>query len=493
MEFYAKLKQFSARLFQTASEESEGRSLDHAKYRHIPNNDEVADLKAGLFKSRSIDEMLDKIGLRWFHLKVFLLLGLLNITDSLEVSVLSIILPSIKSGWNISSLLAGLLTISISIGMIIGSWFWGWIADKYGRKRCFVGSAIFILVFAFASVFSPNYYWLWISLFFVGFGIATIVQTYVMAMELFPPKYRSTCATLSAAFWTLGFLLSAIVSLVLSEIGYRWALAIVCFPTAFFLIGIVFLPDTPYYHLVAGDEQKALNILQNFAPEMDFSNIKLSGNPETKRADISQLFRSGYWKITICAWIAGFTCKMDYYVLIYMASDVASSSNYTTTSKILENEELGVNASGDLYSIMAWMNLAELVIIITVSACCYFITIKRVYLTIFLLSIILQIIALFVLNRRTVLLVVTMLSRSVGMSAVTLFLIYASLLYPTANRGIGVGACTCVSRMGMMLGPFIFETVLVETYFYGIVFNIAVLLMGFTAAMLLPSRSVTLD
>ena len=176
-----------------------------------------------------------------------------------------------------------------------------------------------------------------------------------------------------------------------------------------------------------------------------------------------------------------------------MASDVASGSNYTTTSKILENQELGVNASGDLYSIMAWMNLAELVIIITVSACCYFITIKRIYLTTFLLSIILQIIALFVLNRRIVLLVVTMLSRSVGMSAVTLILIYASLLYPTANRGIGVGACTCVARMGMMLGPFIFETVLVEAYFYGIVFNIAVLLMGFTAAMLLPSRSVTLD
>ena len=151
-------------------------------------------------------------------------------------------------------------------------------------------------------MFSPNYYWLWISLFFVGFGVASKVDICVMTMELFSQKYRNMFAALSSLFWTVGFLLSAIVSLELSEIGYRWTLGIVCFPTAFFLIGIVFLPDTPYYHLAAGDEQKALNILQNFAPEMDLSSVKLSGNPESKRADISQLFRSGYWKITICAW-----------------------------------------------------------------------------------------------------------------------------------------------------------------------------------------------
>ena len=492
MESWAKFYQFlqSTRLFKAGSKETEGdgQRLDHVKYKNISDNDdEVADLKADLLKSRSIDEILDDIGLRLFHLKLFLLLGLLNITDSLEVSVLSIILPSIKSDWNMSSLLAGLLTLSISFGMMIGSWFWGWIADKYGRKRCFIGSAICILVFAFASVFSPNYYWLWISLFLVGFGVATTFETFVMAMELFPPKYRSMFATLNSVSWTVGFILSAIVSLELSEIGYRWTLGIVCFPTAFFLIGIVFLPDTPHYHLVAGDEQKALNILQNFAPEMDFSSVKLSGNPESKRADISQLFRSGYWKITICACIATFTCVMEYYVLVYTASDVASSE---TNHSIIMLKHLTINDSrSDLYSIMAWMNLPELVIIITVAVLCCIFKVKNVLLPIFFLPIILQIVSLFILNKRTALLVFMMLSRSLLMSSVTVVFVYASLLYPTTHRSIGVGACASMGRLGMALGPFIFETVFVEAFFYGIVFNIGMLLLGFTATALLPSRS----
>ncbi|CAB3981137.1 synaptic vesicle 2-related -like [Paramuricea clavata] len=491
MESWTKLKQFiqSTPLFNRArSDETKAKpTQEHVKYKHISDDDDATDLRADLFKSRSIDDILDDIGLRLFHLKVILILGLLNITDSLEVSMLSIILPSIKSHWNISSFLAGVLTISISAGMIVSSWFWGWVCDKYGRKRGFIGSATFIVVFGFASAFSPNYYWLWISLFLVGFGIATIFEVYVMTMELFPPKYRTMFSVLNAVFWTLGFLLSAVVSTELSVIGYRWALAIVCFPTALFLIGIVFLPDTPHYHLAAGDEQKALNILQNCAPEMDLSNTKLNREHESKRADITQLFRSGYWKITICACIMAFTCTMAYYDLIYTASDVASGSAPTTINE-LKNDTLD-SSSRDLYRIMAWMNLPELVLIILVAVGCYIFTAKSVFLTTVLLLIILQIIALSVLNQRTALLIVTMLSRSLANISTTFVAVYAALLYPTENRSIGVGACVSMARSGMLLGPFIFVTLFAEAYFYGIVFNIGILLLGFVAILLLPSRS----
>ena len=494
MKLYAKFKQFiqSTQFFRASSDETKAKPTQaHVKYKHISDNDDATDLRADLFKSRSIDDILYNIGLRLFHLKVFLILGLLNITESLEVSMLSIILPSIKSHWNISSFLAGVLTISISTGMVAGSWFWGWVCDKYGRKRGFIGSATFIVVFAFASAFSPNYYWLWISLFLVGFGGAITFEVYVMTMELFPPKYRTMFSVLNSAFWTLGFLLSAIVSTELSVIGYRWALAIVCFPTALFLIGIVFLPDTPHYHLAAGDEQKALNILQDFAPEMDLSNTKLNRDHESKRADIAQLFRSGYWKITMCACFVTFTIELAYFAVIYTASDVASIGNSASTINELQNDKLG-SSSGDLYSTMAWMNLPELVIIITVAVGCCIFTVKNVVLTLFVLPIILQIVSFFVLNQRTALLVVTMLSRSLLMASATLVIVYASLLYPTENRSIGVGACVSMGRIGMLLGPFIFVTLFAEAYFYGIVFNIGILLLGFVAIILLPSRSSAL-
>ncbi|XP_028396874.1 putative transporter SVOPL [Dendronephthya gigantea] len=499
MTLWTKFKQF----FQTLSlSEASSENLkpekglyNEAKYKHISDEisdvDEATNLNAEFYRSHSIDEIQDEIGLRFFHWKVFLLLGFLNMTDSLEISILAVVIPIIKSEWNVSSFMAGVLTLSISSGMIAGSLFWGWVSDKYGRKRSFIGGAAFVFVFAFVSAFSTNYYWLWISLFFVGFGLGTGVQIYVMIVELFPPKHRTVFSVFGSVFWSLGFLLSAVVSMELSVIGYHWALATVCFPTAIFFISVVFLPESPHFYLAAGDEQKALNILQDLAPEMDFSDTRLrKHDPETQRADFTQLFRSGYWKITICACIATFTIELSYYDLVYTASDVASSCNGTSLTTSLHDDAL---ESGHLYSVMAWMNLPEFVIVIAAALSCYVFTVKRVLLTVILLPTLSLIISLFFVTQRMPLLIVTMLSRSLLMTDATLIVLFTSLIYPTENRSIGAGTCFSVGRIGTLLGPFIFETLYAKAYFKGIVFNITILAVAFVATVLLPSHGATLS
>ncbi|XP_028414312.1 synaptic vesicle 2-related protein-like [Dendronephthya gigantea] len=463
-----------------------------AKYQRISDeisdvDEETTNLNADLLTFRSIDEILDETGLRFFHWKVFLLMCVQLMANAIEYSILSIVLPSLKSDWKMSPIMAGVLTLSMSVGMLVGSPFWAWLSDKYGRKCSFIGSGMFILVFALMSAFSTNYYWLWISLFFVGFGVTTVDLSYVVIVEFFPLKYRNMFSVLTTLFWTLGFLLSAVVSMKLSVIGYHWALATVCFPTAIFLIGMIFLPDTPYYHLAAGNEQKALNILQDLAPEMDFSDTRLrKHNPQTQRADFTQLFRSGYWKITICACIAYFGTLVTYDGLIYTASDVAGSQNSTSSTNGTRNSE-------NMHSIMAWMNLPEIVIVFITGLSCYVFRVKILTLIIIVLAILSQIIALFVVNHRMPLLIATMLSRSFLATNTCLMSLFASLVYPTENRSIGVGACVCVGSIGTILGPFIFETFFAQKYLNGIVFNLVILSVTIIATVLLPSQSATLS
>ncbi|XP_028396648.1 synaptic vesicle 2-related protein-like [Dendronephthya gigantea] len=458
------------------------------KYQHIPDVEERSDnSKDDLFKSRLIDEVLDDIGLRLLHWKVFAFICILVMTSALGTAILSAILPSLKPDWNISAIMAGVLTLSASTGKITGTIFWGWVSDKYGRKRTFIGGLTIVLVSAFVSAFSTNYYWLWISLFFVGFGATITFQIYVIIVELFPTRYRSMFSVLTTIFWTLGFLLSAVISMELSVIGYHWALATVCFPAAILLISIVFLPESPHFYLAAGDEQKALDILQDLAPEMDFSDTRLRKHgPETQRADFTQLFRSGYWKITICAFIMFFITYLSHYDLIYTTSDVAGSQNYTPLTTGLRNKKM---ASRYMYSIMAWMNLPEFVIIFTAGLVCYLFTVKRILLTVMLLTLVSQAIALFLVNQRIPLLMVTMISRSLLATDTTLLLLFVSLVYPPEIRSIGAGTCASAGRIGIILGPFIFETWFAKEYFYGIVFNVVILSVALIATVLLPLHS----
>ena len=494
MELWTRFKQFiqSSPLSRSSYEHLKPeKTKEKVKYRLVSDADESSNSNAEFLKSRSIDKILDNIGLRFFHCKAFLLLGFLNMTDSLGVSTLSVILPKIKSDWNISSIMAGLLTLSISVGMMVGASFWGWVSDKYGRKRSFIVSATFILVSTLVSAFSANYFWLWINLFFVGFGVGAVNQVYVMIMELFPPKHRTMFSVFASVFWTLGFLLSAIVSMELSVIGYHWALATVGFPSVVFLIGsIVFLPESPHFYLAAREEQKALNILQDMAPEMDFSDARLREHgPQTQRADFTRLFRSGYWKITICACIVTFAIELSYYDLVYTVSDVASSHNYTSSTTGLQYETI---ESRHMYSVMTWMNLPECVIIITAGLSCYVFTVKKVLLTVILLPTLLLMIALFFVNQRMPLLIVTMLSRSLLMTGTTLIVLFAALVYPAENRSIGVGTCFSFGRIGTILGPFIFEALFAEAYLRGIILNLTIS-VAFVATVLLPSHGATLS
>ena len=109
------------------------------------------------------------------------------------------------------------------------------------------------------------------------------------------------------------------------------------------------------------------------------------------------------------------------------------------------------------------------------------------------MTFLLQIIAAFVVNQRMALLTVTMLSRSFLVTNTASVALFASLVYPTENRSVGVRTCVCVGRMGTILGPFIFETFFAEKYFNGIVFNVVIISLTFIATVLLPSRSATLS
>ena len=155
------------------------------------------------------------------------------------------------------------------------------------------------------------------------------------------------------------------------------------------------------------------------------------------------------------------------YDIIYTASD---SQNRKTVSS-------------HMYTILAWMNLPEFVMVITAAFNCYVFAVRKVLLTVVLSLLLSLVIALFVVSHRTPLLIFTMLSRSLVATDKYLLVQLVSLLYPTEIRSIGTGTCVSVGRIGIILGPFIFETWFAKNYFYGIVFNIAILSASFIATI----------
>ena len=74
--------------------------------------------------------------------------------------------------------------------------FWGKVSDKYGRRQALLLSGIYLFVYGILSALSPNFSWMLMLRFLVGFNIGCVPQSVTLFAEFLPTKQRAKCVVL---------------------------------------------------------------------------------------------------------------------------------------------------------------------------------------------------------------------------------------------------------------------------------------------------------
>ena len=98
-----------------------------------------------------------------------------QMSDYVEMMILSILPSALMCEWNISSWEKATLTMVSFVGMMISGTFWGKFSDKYGRKMGLWLCTCVTFYFGFLSSFAPNFIWVLILRALVGFGVGVII------------------------------------------------------------------------------------------------------------------------------------------------------------------------------------------------------------------------------------------------------------------------------------------------------------------------------
>lgn len=151
--------------------------------------------------------------------------------DGLDMFLLSFILVFIIKDFGLTTAEAGNLTLATTIGMWIGSYILGLLADKYGRTKILSFSIILFAVATFLMYFVDNYTVLLVLRFIIGlgiggeFGIGMAIVT-----ETWAPDMRARATSWVALGWQGGVLLAAVIpAIIVPMFGWR----------AVFLVGLV--------------------------------------------------------------------------------------------------------------------------------------------------------------------------------------------------------------------------------------------------------------
>lgn len=119
--------------------------------------------------SSDYENALVLTGFGKFHLLLLAICGLIYLNTAIGVTILSFVLPSATCDFQMTSQDKGWLTASPMLGMLLGSYFWGCLADTKGRKIVLIATLIGDGICGLLSSIAPYYLMFLCIRFFNGF------------------------------------------------------------------------------------------------------------------------------------------------------------------------------------------------------------------------------------------------------------------------------------------------------------------------------------
>src|SRR5919202_7046035 len=215
----------------------------------------------------SIDDAIDRIGFGRFQKRLLGVCGVTWAADAAEVFLISFALPGFSEEFDLSSAQAGLVVSATFLGMLVGAWFWGTMADRIGRRTGFQITIGIFAVFGLASAFAPSALWLAVLRALTGFGLGgALPLDFSMFAEYLPRRNRGRWLVILEAFWGVGTLAAAGLAWILvPNAGWRYLLATSAIAALFVLWVRLRVPESPRWLMTRGREEEARAVLNTVA------------------------------------------------------------------------------------------------------------------------------------------------------------------------------------------------------------------------------------
>ncbi|KAA0183606.1 Synaptic vesicle 2 protein, partial [Fasciolopsis buskii] len=139
----------------------------------------------------TIEDAVEAAGLGCFQLRLCLICGVLTAADAMEMLLLSILGPALRCAWHLTSNEVAAMTTVVFVGFLLGSPFWGFVSDRFGRWPIFFTVLSMIAYYGFLTALSPTYVWVIILRFMVGFAIGGGSSSFTLLSEYLPVKHRA--------------------------------------------------------------------------------------------------------------------------------------------------------------------------------------------------------------------------------------------------------------------------------------------------------------
>ncbi|MBM7653917.1 MFS transporter [Neobacillus cucumis] len=335
--------------------------------------------------------------------------------DAMDVGMLSFIIAALKVEWNLTPEEMGWIGSVNSIGMAVGAFVFGLMADRVGRKNVFIITLLLFSVGSGGSALTTSLTAFLILRFFIGAGLGgELPVASTLVSESVSADKRGRIVVLLESFWAGGWLVAALISyFIIPKFGWQVALIISAIPALYALYLRMGLPDSPRFTAVK-DKQK-VSALES----------------------LRKLFSKDYGRQTAMLWIVWFCVVFSYYGMFLWLPSVMVLKGFSLIKS---------------FEYVLIMTLAQLPGYFTAA---WFIEKfgRKFVLVIYLIGTAVSAYIFGSAETTATLMIAGILLSFFNLGAWGGLYAYSPEQYPTIIRGTGTGMAASFGRIGGVLGP----------------------------------------
>ncbi|MGG0736842.1 MFS transporter [Niallia taxi] len=403
--------------------------------------------KSTTIKARSINPsaVIAASKFNRFHLLVYLWCVYAIAFDGFDIAMYGVGLPLMMEDFKLTSVEAGAVGSYTLVGMMLGSFILGPVADIIGRKKVLAICMFLFSVFTLGSGLAPTVTIFTIMRFIASIGMGGLMPNVIAMMTDYSPKKNRALivATMYCGYSVGGIFASLLGMYLLEDFGWRILYWLGILPLFTLPIFLKKFPESISYYTARKQKDKIANIMNQIDPSGNYKEtdeyVFATGKEAESGAPLKKLFSNGraistfaFWIFVVCSllMVSGLNTWLP---KIMQESGYGLTSALSFTLVLSVGQIIGSLLGGYLVDKIGHRNV--LVSMLLIGAVCF--------------------VALSLTSNALLLYVLIALGGACTGGTQNLANPYISEFYPKEIRSTGVGITVGFGRIGSILAPII--------------------------------------
>ena len=222
--------------------------------------------------SRIRVKALDDAPINKTHVGLLLAMAVGVTIDIMKPTTLAFVVPGMTMEYGLQSPLnpagtvpAAYLALCGISGTVLGSFIWGWLGDKIGRRASILFAGLIFIATSICGAM-PDFYWNLVMCFLMGIGVGGMIPiAYALLAETIPARHRGWLMVLIGADIAGAYILTSWLAAELMPL-YSWRIMwLIGLPTGvLFILLNRWIPESPRFLLANGRETEARAVMSRY-------------------------------------------------------------------------------------------------------------------------------------------------------------------------------------------------------------------------------------